>query len=59
MKSAGIPLIRILTPIITHETTARKGIYSLDGQKLREKASQLNELPSGIYIINGKKVVTH
>ena len=49
----------ILTPIITHETTARKGIYSLDGQKLREKASQLNELPSGIYIINGKKVVTH
>ena len=49
----------ICLPIITHEPAARKGIYSLDGQKLRDKASQLRELPAGIYIINGKKVVTH
>ena len=49
----------IITPIITYETATKQGIYSLDGQKLRDKASQLRELPAGIYIINGKKVVTH
>lgn len=47
----------ITTPIIAHEATAHTGIYSLDGQKLRDKASQLRELPAGIYIIDGKKAV--
>lgn len=32
-----------------------KGIYNLNG--LRMQATSLDELPSGIYIINGKKVV--
>ncbi|MBQ2169923.1 MAG: hypothetical protein II449_11855, partial [Prevotella sp.] len=32
-----------------------KGIYNLNG--LRMQATSLDELPSGIYIVNGKKVV--
>ena len=32
-----------------------KGIYNLNG--VRMSASSLNELPAGIYIVNGKKVV--
>jgi GH35 family endo-1,4-beta-xylanase len=32
-----------------------KGIYNLNG--MRMPATSLNELPSGIYIVNGKKVV--
>ena len=47
----------ISIPIITLETTTRQGIYSLDGQKLRDRASEIIELPAGIYIVNGKKVV--
>ena len=30
-------------------------IYNLQGQKVRSKATDLNGLPKGIYIINGKK----
>ena len=32
-----------------------KGIYNLNGMRL--KATSLDELPSGLYIVNGKKVV--
>ena len=32
-----------------------KGIYNLSG--IRLKATSLDELPSGLYIVNGKKVV--
>lgn len=34
-----------------------QGIYDMMGRKLSSKASDLNRLPSGIYIVNGKKVV--
>ena len=34
-----------------------KGIYTLGGQKLSGKASDLKKLPKGIYIINGEKIV--
>lgn len=33
------------------------GIYNLKGQKVAGKANDLNKLPSGVYIINGEKVV--
>lgn len=33
------------------------GIYNLNGQRVAASASQLNILPSGMYIVNGKKVV--
>lgn len=32
-------------------------IYSINGVKIRNKATSLDDLPKGIYIINGKKVV--
>ena len=34
-----------------------QGIYDLMGRKLSSKASDLNRLPHGIYIVNGVKVV--
>ena len=34
-----------------------QGIYDLMGRKISSKASDLNRLPHGIYIVNGKKVV--
>ena len=34
-----------------------QGIYDLMGRKISSKASDLKRLPSGIYIVNGKKVV--
>ena len=37
--------------------TARKGVYSIDGRRVAEEASDLERLPAGIYIIDGKKVV--
>lgn len=43
---------------INAETNAKaaKGIYTLDGRKVSEGAS-LNNLPKGIYIVNGKKII--
>ena len=35
-------------------TNTSKGIYNLNG--MRMSATSLDDLPSGIYIINGKKV---
>ena len=32
-----------------------KGIYNLNGMRL--SATSLDELPSGLYIVNGKKIV--
>jgi hypothetical protein len=32
-------------------------VYNLSGQKVRSKATSLDDLPQGIYIINGKKVM--
>lgn len=34
-----------------------KGIYDLQGRKLTGDSEQQNQLPKGVYIINGKKVV--
>lgn len=36
---------------------ATQGIYDLMGRKLSSKASDINHLPHGIYIVNGVKVV--
>ena len=32
-------------------------IYNLNGQKVKTNATSLDGLPSGLYIVNGKKVV--
>ena len=31
-------------------------VYTIDGIKVRENVTNLNGLPRGIYIVNGKKV---
>ena len=38
----------------TADTTAKQGIYSLSGVRLQ---GELNNLPKGVYILNGRKVV--
>ncbi len=35
----------------------RKGIYTIDGRRVAGEASDMENLPTGIYIIDGKKVV--
>lgn len=32
-------------------------VFSISGQKVKSKATSLDGLPKGIYIINGKKVI--
>ena len=45
----------ISTPAI--DACAPVDVYSLSGVLLRKKATTLRDLPSGIYIVNGRKVV--
>jgi hypothetical protein len=33
------------------------GVYDMNGRKVRAAATTLNDLPKGLYIINGKKVI--
>lgn len=42
---------------ISKRMRTQKGIFSLDGRKLAGDASRLSSLPSGVYIVNGEKVV--
>lgn len=39
------------------EQVTESGIYDIMGRKISNNASDINRLPSGIYIVNGKKVV--
>lgn len=41
----------------TKEQSAPEGVYTIDGRKVLDDVSQLHILRSGIYIVNGKKVV--
>lgn len=47
------------TAIETVETKTQKvnGVFNLKGHKMADKASDLEKLPKGIYIIDGEKVV--
>ena len=51
----------IVTAVETINTDGKQavpqGIYDLMGRKLSNKASDINRLPHGIYIVNGVKVV--
>ena len=40
--------------IPTAETIAAEGIYTLNGQRI---SADLKDLPKGVYIVNGQKVV--
>ena len=41
----------------TTSTFTKKGVYSLDGRLLTPDASLLPTLPSGVYIVDGKKII--
>ncbi len=45
----------ISSPTITAEQTGKKGIYSIDGRKITDDLQHIDQLPAGLYIINGKK----
>lgn len=53
LKANVVSGIRTVTP----QRTASNDVYSLDGRLVRKHATSLDGLPSGIYIVNGKKVV--
>ena len=38
-------------------TTVSKGVYSISGKLVKTQSDNLNDLPKGVYIVNGKKVV--
>ena len=37
--------------------TGKFNVYAIDGHLVRRQATSLDGLPSGIYIVNGKKYV--
>lgn len=47
-----------ITPIqIQDNSVVRSGVYSLDGRKLLPTTDGLDNLPRGLYVVNGKAVV--
>ena len=40
-----------------HAGATSKAVYTLSGLKVAGKADDLNSLPSGVYVVNGKKVI--
>lgn len=51
--NTGIENLLFESGILTHSAD----VYSIDGRLVRSKALNLNGLPKGIYIVNGKKYV--
>ena len=43
--------------VIVDQHQQREGVYTIDGIKLSANAGNIENLPKGIYIINGKKVI--
>lgn len=52
-NTTGIENLLFESGILTHSAD----VYSIDGQLVRSKALNLNGLPKGVYIVNGKKYV--
>ena len=52
-NTTGIENLLFESGILTHSAD----VYSIDGRLVRSKALNLNGLPKGIYIVNGKKYV--
>lgn len=52
----GIDITNTDTHLKEHIDLTNK-VYNLSGQMVSDDASRLNELPAGIYIVNGKKYV--
>ena len=52
-NTTGIENLLFESGILTHSAD----VYSIDGQLVRSKVNNLNGLPKGVYIVNGKKYV--
>lgn len=52
-NTTGIENLLFESGILTHSAD----VYSIDGQLIRSKVNNLNGLPKGVYIVNGKKYV--
>ena len=55
---ASLPATGISTAQ-TSEQASGKGVYTLDGRHISDDTSsqRLRQLPAGIYIVNGRKVI--
>lgn len=51
--TTGITEMKIVTPIRS------QGVYTIGGQLVRKNIENMQGLPSGIYIVNGKKVIVN
>ena len=54
MGSAVVANVRDIAPV---DSRTSMDVYSLDGRLVRKQATDLNGLPHGIYVVNGKKIV--
>lgn len=43
--------------ILDDATTSSQGIFTIQGTRVSDDANHLSQLPKGIYIVNGRKVV--
>ena len=53
----GVLTVTESTGIVTISTTNPVDIYTLQGNKVRTKATTAEGLPKGVYIVNGRKIV--
>ncbi len=53
-NTTGMPEIVSINPTYTAK---RQGIYHINGQLVSKNATSLNNLPKGMYIVNGEKVI--
>ncbi len=53
-NATGIPEIISLSPTYMAK---RQGVYHINGQRVRDNANSLENLPKGLYIVNGEKVI--
>ena len=63
LQFANVPNVITLTTealsirTVGQEKAQNTDIYNLQGQKVADKGTSIDELPRGLYIINGKKVI--
>ena len=53
----GILTVTESTGIATISVTRPVNVYNVQGRMVRSKATTLDGLPKGVYIVNGRKVV--
>jgi len=54
MGAAVVANVKDIAPV---DSRTSMDVYSMDGRLVRKQATDLNGLPHGIYVVNGKKIV--